>query len=142
MSTLAQYPNGVVAELVTFFRDRTSLLRDAGIPAEHIIIDPGIGFAKTASQSFELTRQLGDLCALNFDVLYGASMKSFLGRALGEASSKPAPVNERAVATTVATTWAILQGADIVRVHDVKAAVQARRILDCIRQPWEVEDAA
>ncbi len=131
MNQLTDYKSGLFTELSSFFAERTQQLIDAGIAPERIIIDPGIGFAKTMAQSFEATRHLAKLRTLGFRVLYGASMKSFLGKALGT-ETDPAPVEERAVATTVTSTWALLQQVAIIRVHDVKAAVQARRIVSHI----------
>ncbi len=135
MTRFADYPRGVVTEVLDFFRQRTADLTQAGIAAERIIIDPGIGFAKTAAQSFELTRHLQDLGALGFRVLYGASMKSFLGHALAVGTSDPVPVAERRTATMATTVYAMLQGVDVIRVHDVHAAVELRRVLACIADP-------
>jgi dihydropteroate synthase len=139
MSQLTVYPRGIVTEVIDFFRERTTrLVTQYGIASERIIIDPGIGFAKTATQSFEMTNQLSEFTKLGYRVLYGASQKSFLGRALGHTFDEPIPVSERMTATTVTTTFAILQGADIVRVHDVKVASEARRIVQCIETPAAV----
>jgi dihydropteroate synthase len=140
MSKLTSYPQGVTAEVAEFFKERsTRLTTQYSIAPERIIIDPGIGFAKTAAQSFELTKQLNEFTSLGFRVLYGASQKSFLGRALERVQGEPVPVDERMTATTVTTVFAMLQGADIVRVHDVRAAAEARRIVECIEDPAAVE---
>lgn len=136
MTQLASYPRGVVAEVVEFFREHTTrLTTQYGIAPERIIIDPGIGFAKTPAQSFELTRQLGDFASLGHRVLYGASQKSFLGHALAGKKDAPVATTERVTATSVTTAFAMLQGVDIVRVHDVKAAAEVRRIVQCINDP-------
>ena len=135
MGVLTTYPRGLMPELLDFFDRRTTSLIESGIPREAIIIDPGIGFAKTAAQSFEATASLSDLKSLGFRVLYGASMKSFLGHALASTAGDPAAVAERGVATTVATTYAMMHGVDFVRVHDVRAAWQARRVLECVTCP-------
>jgi len=140
MSQLTSYPSGVVDEVIEFFKDRTAqLTTQYNVAPERIIIDPGIGFAKTAAQSFELTRELKQFKALGHRVLYGASQKSFLGRALAEAGAEPVPVDERVTATTVTTAYALLKGVDIVRVHDVKAAADVRRIVQCIMDPSAAE---
>jgi dihydropteroate synthase len=131
MASLTDYPEGVVPTVKSFFVERTSKLIASGIRPENIIIDPGIGFAKTAGQSFELTQQLEELAMLGFRVLYGASNKSFIGKALAS-DAMPAPVEERAVGTVVVQSYAMLHGASIVRVHDVKAAVQTRTIVEAL----------
>lgn len=132
MSSLTDYPDGVVQSVMSFFKTRTAELQKAGIAAERIIIDPGIGFAKTMEQSFELTYRLQELTALGFRVLYGASNKSFIGKVLGK-PGVPAPIEERAVGTVAVQTQAMLAGAAIIRVHDVKAAVQTRTIVEAMR---------
>jgi dihydropteroate synthase len=137
MSQLTDYPKGVVAEIVTFFKERTKQLVDAGIKTENIIIDPGIGFAKTGPQSYELTRNLQQLTPLGFRVLYGASNKSFIGKALA-IQGRPAPVQDRTVGTIVVQSYAMLHGADIIRVHDVRAAMQTRTIVEALLGRREV----
>lgn len=135
MSQLTDYPDGVVEAVMEFLKQRTDALIEAGVKPEKIIIDPGIGFAKTAAQSFELTKSLDRCMSLGFRVLYGASRKSFIGKALANEAGEPLPVEERLSATTATTTYACLQGVAIIRVHDVKAAVEARRIVACINEP-------
>jgi dihydropteroate synthase len=140
MSRLTSYPHGVVEDVSAFFKERTMyLMTQYGISPERIVIDPGIGFAKTAAQSFELTRRLSEFTLLGFRVLYGASQKSFLGRALAVSEDELTPVEGRMIATAVTTTFAMLQGVNIVRVHDVKAAAEVRRIVQCIETPAAVE---
>lgn len=135
MSGLTDYPDGVVHEVTEFLKHRAQQFISAGVAPEKIIIDPGIGFAKTPAQNFELTRALGEFKSLGYRVLYGASRKSFIGKALANQDGEPLPVDERQNATTVTTTYALLQGTDIVRVHDVRAAHEARRIVVCITNP-------
>ncbi len=131
MSTLTDYPAGVVEEVKKFFIERTKELIAAGVQAENITIDPGIGFAKTAAQSYELTLRLHELTRLGFPLLYGASNKSFIGKALAD-DGQPAPVEERAAGTVVVQAQAMLNGAAIIRVHDVKAAVQTRAVVEAL----------
>ena len=133
MTQLTEYPNGVVNEVLDFLQKRAGQFIAAGVAHDKIIIDPGIGFAKTPAQSFELTAALGQFNSLGFRVLYGASRKSFLGKALADEVGEPLPVSDRLNATTVTTTYALLQDVAIIRVHDVRAAVEARRIFACIR---------
>jgi dihydropteroate synthase len=131
MSTLTSYPDGVVEEIHTFFRKRTAELIAAGIAPENIILDPGIGFAKTAAQNYEITRRLSVFCEDGFQVLYGASNKSFIGKTLSS-DGVVAPVEDRAIGTVVVQTCALLNGASIIRVHDIKAAVQTRDIVNAL----------
>lgn len=131
MSKLTNYPKGVVEEVKAFFKERTQELIKAGIDATKIIIDPGIGFAKTAPQSYELTHNLAEFTTLGFRLLYGASNKSFIGKALAK-NDQPAPIEERAVGTVVVQSFAMLSGANIIRVHNVKAAIQARAVVEAL----------
>jgi len=100
----------------------------AGIAREAIVVDPGIGFAKTATQSLALLGNLGSIRALGFPVLVGPSRKSFLGAVLG------VPANERLHGTVAACVAAYLQGARIFRVHDVKPVVEALQVMQAIQE--------
>jgi dihydropteroate synthase len=133
MSSLTSYPGGVVEEVRAFLYQRAEELVAAGVAPKRIILDPGIGFAKTPAQSFELTRRLGELCKDDFRILYGASNKSFIGKALAH-HGEMAPVGDRAVGTVVVQAHALMQGAAIIRVHDVKAAVQTRTIVEALQK--------
>ncbi len=133
MGRLTGYPKGVVKEVCAYLAERANALQTAGIAPKNIILDPGIGFAKTAAQSFELTGHLDEVVSLGYPVLYGASQKSFLGKALGTVNN-PAPLADRHTATTVAESYAMLHGAAIIRTHDVKAAAQTRAITESLRQ--------
>lgn len=139
MGKMTDYPKGVVNEVMEFLRQRTDKLMAAGVSRQRIIIDPGIGFAKTAKQSFELTRALDELKSLGFRVLYGHSRKSFIGKALADDSGEQLPVELRLNATSVLSTHALLHGVDILRVHDVQTACEVRRIVDCINDPSQVK---
>jgi len=100
---------------------------ERGLPEERIILDPGLGFAKTAEQSAALLANLPRLAALGRPLLVGPSRKSFLGAFTG------APVGERLPATLAAVTVAVLGGATFVRVHDVAPARQAARLAAVLR---------
>lgn len=120
MQTLTDYPDGVAAEVSRFFAQQIALL-----PADaQVILDPGFGFAKTLDQNYELFRALPQLCAdfARFPMLVGISRKSMLFRLLGTDPSQA--LN----GTTVLNTLAIRMGAAILRVHDVKACVEAVQI--------------
>ncbi len=102
------------------------IARAAGIAAERIILDPGIGFGKTVEQNLELLDRLGEIRALGYPVLLGPSRKSFIGYTLN------LPPNERMEGTAAAVAVGIARGADIVRVHDVEAMVRVARMADAI----------
>ncbi len=97
--------------------------RTAGVPDDSLVLDPGIGFAKTPAHSLRLLRDLGPLRRLGFPLLVGASRKSFLGEILG------VPPGERGTGSAVAAALAWLQGARILRVHDVAPTVQALAVV-------------
>ena len=106
-----------------------------GVKRESIVIDPGIGFGKSQEQNIELIAKLDQLIAAfpDFPLLIGTSRKSFIGRILADADGNPAPAEERLHGTMASITAAILKGAHIVRVHDVKAAVETVRVVRCDR---------
>jgi dihydropteroate synthase len=102
------------------------LARAAGIPQDHIILDPGIGFGKTREHNLELIDRLGEIRALGCPVLLGPSRKSFIGFTLN------LPPDQRVEGTAAAVAVGIARGADIVRVHDVEAMVRVARLTDAI----------
>lgn len=114
-------------DLYDFFLERVHTLEDAGIDPDKIIIDPGIGFGKTFDQNLTLINRLDFFAALGKPILVGPSRKAFLGKILDE----PVPAN-REVGTLAAITASILRGASIVRVHDVRSAVQACKVADAV----------
>ena len=105
--------------------------REAGIPEENIIVDPGIGFGKVADQSIEIEGRLEELGALGRPILVGPSRKSHIGLALGGLFP-----DERLEGTAAAVALCIAGGADIVRVHDVKEMVRVARMSDAIVRGW------
>jgi dihydropteroate synthase len=115
----------VVEEVKSFLEQQAQLAARAGI--RQIIIDPGIGFGKGVEHNLQLLRRLGELAALPYPLLVGPSRKSFLGTLTG------AVVSDRLEATLAAVTAAVLGGADIVRVHDVKQCRQAVQVADAVR---------
>lgn len=107
--------------------------RAAGIAAERIAIDPGYGFGKRLGENYPLLAHQDELRELGRPVLAGVSRKSFLGWALKDLhGGANAPVTERGNATLAATAATILAGAHVVRVHDVRAAVEAARVADAV----------
>jgi dihydropteroate synthase len=105
----------------------------AGVQRERIVLDPGYGFGKTFDDNYPLLAHLDELLVLGQPLLAGVSRKSFLGRTVAAAiGADDVPVHARSNATLAATTAAILAGASIVRVHDVRPAVEAAAIADSI----------
>jgi len=112
----------VVGEVREFLVARAAKARAAGV--SEVWIDPGLGFAKTADHNLSLLRRLDELVATDYPVLVGASRKSFIGRLTGEA-----PVGDRLEGSLSLAVWAMQRGAAMVRVHDVRATVQAARLV-------------
>jgi dihydropteroate synthase len=105
----------------------------AGVDPDQLVIDPGLGFAKTPEHDRLLLRQLSTFVGLGVPVLIGASRKSFLGRLLAAPGGKPRPVGEREDATTAITTYAALCGVWGVRVHNVRPNVDAALVVAALR---------
>lgn len=127
-SVMAQHAryHDVVAEVTAYLVGRAERARRAGV--ERIWIDPGIGFAKTAAHNLALLRHLDRLVATGWPVLVGTSRKSFLGPIGLPEGAEARPPAQRLEASIATSTWALLQGADMVRVHDVGPAVMAARL--------------
>jgi dihydropteroate synthase len=132
MQTLASYdgPGGVVGAVRDELCARVDAVRAAGVPDGRIVLDPGLGFAKTARHNWELLAGLPVLKELGFPVLVGASRKSFLGTLLADPDGTPRPVDDREDATTALTVLVAQQGVWGIRVHDVRAASDALRTLE------------
>ena len=113
-------------EIVEFFRERLKAAQAAGIPPEQVIVDPGIGFGKTGSDSLKLIRHLSEFKVLGRPILAGPSRKSFLGH------EKDRGQAERTTRTAAAVTAAILNGCQIVRVHDVQEMKGAAAVADAV----------
>jgi dihydropteroate synthase len=114
----------VVAEVADVLRSRVAAAEAAGVDPARIVVDPGIGFAKTADQSWELMARLTELAVVRRPVLVGASRKSFLGALLATADG-PRPVAERVHASVAVAALAATLGVWCVRAHDVRATVDA-----------------
>ncbi len=124
MADLAIY-HDVVAEVCAELRDRTEEALKAGVAPDKIIVDPGLGFAKTAQHNWLLSAHLDAIVALGYPVLFGSSRKSYLGRLLAGPDGAPRPVSEREAATLATTVLAVAAGVWGVRVHDVRSSVDA-----------------
>jgi dihydropteroate synthase len=117
----------VMAEVVAELAQALARAERAGVPREHTLVDPGIGFSKDASHSLETLRRLPELGALERPVLVGPSRKSFIGRVLD------LPVERRLIGTAAAVAACVMLGAHVVRVHDVREMVEVVRVCDAIR---------
>jgi len=120
-----EYQN-LIEDVKRELMESVAIARSAGIPDEHIILDPGIGFGKTVAQNLELINRLDEIRRLGFPVLLGPSRKSFIGYTLN------LPPNQRLEGTAAAVAIGIARGADIARVHDVEAMVRVARMTDAL----------
>ena len=116
----------VVAEVAGLLRDRAAEVEAAGVAAERIVVDPGIGFGKKSPHNLELLVRQRELLVAGRPLLVGWSRKSTLGKMTGR------PAGDRAVASAVAALIAVQRGASIVRVHDVAATVDALRVWQAV----------
>ncbi len=128
------FARDVLQDVAKGLREAIGTARKAGVAKSQIILDPGIGFGKSYSQSYELIEKLPLLAKLGYPLLVGASRKGFLGATLAR-DGKPATAEERIWGTAATVTASILNGAHIVRVHDVAEMVQVARVADRIAQP-------
>jgi dihydropteroate synthase len=119
---------GVTAAVLKFLQARADACLAAGIPADRIWVDPGLGFGKTVADNLTLLKQLPRFNELGYPILVGPSRKSFLGAVLGGLG-----VEERLEATLAAGSLALWQGAGILRVHDVKEASRAAQVVQAIK---------
>lgn len=117
----------VMAEVVSELGQALERAARAGVPREHLLVDPGIGFSKDAAHSLEALRRLPELAELDRPILVGPSRKSFIGRVLD------LPVERRLLGTAAAVASCVVLGAHVVRVHDVREMVEVVRVCDAIR---------
>jgi len=118
--------NDVMAEVIASLRTSIDIALKAGVPQENIIIDPGIGFGKTWQQDIEIIRRLKELQTLDLPILVGTSRKSLIKMVLD------LPADQRIEGTAATVAISIANGADIVRVHDVKQMVRVCKMTDAI----------
>jgi dihydropteroate synthase len=109
---------------------RVEVALERGVERSRIVLDPGFGFGKNFEENYPLLAHLRQLHRLGFPLLAGTSRKSFVGRAIGKRTGQDAPASNRLSGSLAAMTISILQGAHIVRVHDVKPSVEAAAIAD------------
>jgi dihydropteroate synthase len=127
MQTLASYGD-VVADVMTELRESVKLATDAGIEREQIVVDPGLGFAKTTDQNLEIMKNLRAFHKLELPIVLGPSRKSFIGQVTGREAS------EREFGTAACVAAAVMNGIQIVRVHDVKAMRDVVRTTESIKR--------
>ncbi len=126
MQSLTDYED-LMGEITDFFQTQAQAVLEAGAQPGQIILDPGIGFAKTYEQNIELLRELGQLRDLGYPLLVGPSRKSFIGKILDQPDAK-----QRVWGTAAACCGAIATGADILRVHDVAEMRDVCRVADAL----------
>lgn len=127
MQRLAHYQN-TISEILRELQPPIAAAIGAGIDPAMLIIDPGIGFGKRIQDNLRIIKELASLKSLNFPILIGLSRKSFIGEILDK------PVEKRLIGTITANTLAIINGANIIRVHDVSDAVEMVKIIESVRR--------
>ena len=125
----------VVSEIMAFLRERIALAVEAALPEEFVIVDPGIGFGKTAEHNLEIIRKLADFKSLGLPILIGTSRKAFIGKVLGGLAA-----DERLEGTAATVALSVANGANIVRVHDVKEMVRVARTADAVVKETSAKD--
>ncbi|WP_083636947.1 dihydropteroate synthase [Leptolyngbya sp. 'hensonii'] len=135
MQQLTTYAD-LMGEIGAFLGERIAAAVAVGIDRAQIMIDPGIGFAKTYDQNLQILRQLPDLRSLGCPILVGASRKSFIGHILNQPNPR-----KRVWGTAAACCAAIAGGADVVRVHDAREMQEVCRVADAIWRPLDPEES-
>ncbi|MDQ7787010.1 MAG: dihydropteroate synthase [Thermodesulfovibrionales bacterium] len=118
----------LIPEILAYLEESIAIAAEAGISQDKILIDPGIGFGKTFEHNLEIIHNLPMFSALRKPVLIGPSRKAFIGKILGDA-----PPEERLEGTAAAVAIAIFNGANIIRVHDVKEMVKVAKVADAVK---------
>ncbi|MEA3499824.1 MAG: dihydropteroate synthase [Candidatus Marinimicrobia bacterium] len=125
MQNNPKYHN-IIKEIIEYFQKSILIAKNAGIDEKNIILDPGIGFGKTVNDNLEIIKNVSKFKKYGYPVLLGVSRKSFIGKITG------AEINDRLAGSIAAISVSVINGVDIVRVHDVKETKQAVKILDGI----------
>ncbi len=120
------YDIDIVMSMIAFFENSIRIAKAAGLPDTHIFLDPGIGFGKTAEQNIEVMGRLTELHCLGYPILLGTSRKSMIGKILD------LPPKERVEGTVATNVIGVVQGMEIIRVHDVLEHVRAIKVTDAI----------
>ncbi len=127
MQTLTGYTD-IIAEVMSELRESVKIAVDAGIERERLVVDPGLGFAKTTEQNLEIMKDIGIFRKLELPVMIGPSRKSFIGKVTGRETG------EREFGTAACVAAAVMSGVQIIRVHDVKAMRDVVRITESIKR--------
>jgi dihydropteroate synthase len=131
------YPGGVLNEVKAFLEARVAAAESAGIGSERIVVDPGIGFGKTSAHNLELLQGLGSLKDMKKPILVGTSRKGFLAKLAGDPAD-----GSRLGGSVAAAAVSVLNGADIVRVHDVAECRRALALVDAISRGSPMVESA
>lgn len=121
--------SALIPEIMDYIRGGIVIAQRAGIAEDKIVIDPGIGFGKKVEHNLKIIKHLNEFTGFEKPILFGPSRKSFIGRRLGDL-----PAAERLEGTSAAIAIGIFNGANIIRVHDVKAMVRVARIADALKR--------
>jgi len=121
----------VMRDVISGLRESVATAKKLGVKRSQIVIDPGIGFGKSYSQNYELLAKLPEFARLGYPIMVGTSRKGFLGATLAK-NGKSAPAQERMFATAATVAASVLNGAHIVRVHDVAEMAQVARVADAV----------
>ena len=124
------FAKNVIPDVTNGLRESIVMARRAGVAKSQIILDPGTGFGKSFEQNYELLAKLPMLARLGYPLLVGTSRKGFIGRTLESKTGKSLPPEERMWGTAATVAASILNGAHIVRVHDVAEMAQVCRVAD------------
>jgi dihydropteroate synthase len=130
------FARNVMKDVTQGLRRSVAAARKFGVAKSQILLDPGIGFGKSFAQNYQLLQELPQLAKLGYPLVVGTSRKGFLGAVLAH-DGKPAPPEERIWGTAATVTASILNGAHIVRVHDVAEMVKVSKVADCLLDPKE-----
>lgn len=128
------FARNVIKDVTEGLRSSIAIALQAGVKQSQIVLDPGIGFGKSYEQNYELLAKLAELAKLGFPLLVGTSRKGFLGATMAR-HGKPRPAEERIWGTAGTVAASILNGAHIVRVHDVEEMIQVSRVADSVLNP-------
>jgi len=116
------------------FKKSLNIVKQAGVPDEHIILDPGIGFVKNLQQSIETMQRLEELVEIGYPVLLATSRKRMIGTILN------LPLEERIEGTAATCAYGVMKGCHIVRVHDVKEVARTVKMIDALMGKFEVNE--
>ncbi len=121
-----EYRGDIIASMGDFFQKSIQIAKQAGVPDDHIILDPGIGFGKTTDQNIEVMHRLSELQSLGYPTLLGTSRKSMIGNILD------LPISDRLEGTIATSVLGVVANVDIIRVHDVQENIRAVKVADAI----------